>query len=125
MPNKPDPVLDALKQASKGLVFTSDTDAPLEAFAWKGGADLTHDRLLELAGADKDTPVEETNLDSFFRAVPSEDRAKFQKLIKTLQEQLSGVEVYKLGDDAEKDVYIVGKTTDGRWAGVKTTVVET
>jgi hypothetical protein len=42
-----------------------------------------------------------------------------------LQEQLSGVKVYKVGDEAEKQVYIVGKTADGKWAGLKTTVVET
>jgi hypothetical protein len=31
----------------------------------------------------------------------------------------------KVGDDAEQDVYIVGRTRAGRWAGLKTTVVET
>jgi hypothetical protein len=33
--------------------------------------------------------------------------------------------VYKVGDEPEKQVYIVGRTSDGRWAGLKTTVVET
>jgi histidine triad (HIT) family protein len=122
---KQDPVLDALKSASKGLVFTSETDAKLQPFAWKDGGDLTTEGILEHAGEDGDTPVEETSLESFFRVVPSEDRAKFGRLTKVLQEQLSGVKVYKIGDDAEKPVYIVGKTADGRWAGVKTTVVET
>ena len=28
-------------------------------------------------------------------------------------------------DEAEREVYIVGKTKDGRWAGRKTPVVET
>jgi hypothetical protein len=35
------------------------------------------------------------------------------------------VKVYKIGDEAEKEAYIVGKTSDGHWAGLKTTVVET
>jgi Nuclease A inhibitor-like protein len=39
--------------------------------------------------------------------------------------QLSGVKVYKVGDEAEKVAYVVGKTSDGDWAGLKTTVVET
>jgi hypothetical protein len=30
-----------------------------------------------------------------------------------------------VGDEAEKEVYIVGKTKSGQWAGLKTTVVET
>ncbi len=42
-----------------------------------------------------------------------------------LQEQLSGIKVYKVGEEAEKEVYVVGQTADGRWAGLKTTVVET
>jgi hypothetical protein len=120
-----DAILDALKKASKGLVFVSETDAPLEPFAWPNGSALTPNRLVQLAGAPAGTPVEQMTLANFFRAVPSEDKAKFQALTKTLQGLLSGIQVYKVGDEAEKAVYIVGKTADGRWAGLKTTVVET
>jgi hypothetical protein len=122
---KQDPVLDALAKASKGLQFVSGTEADFEPFAWKNGAELTHERLLTLSGAEEGTPLEEMTLDDFFRAVPSEDKAKFQKLTKALQDQLSAVKVYKLGEEAEKEVYIVGKTKDGWWAGLKTSVVET
>ncbi len=120
-----DPVLDALKKASKGLVFVSETDAPLEPFAWEGGGKLTKGRLLELAGAEGGTAVEQTTPERFFEAVPSEDKEKFDQLTRVLKDQLSGVKVYKVGDEAEKQVYIVGRTSDGKWAGLKTTVVET
>jgi hypothetical protein len=83
------------------------------------------DRLLELAGAEKGTAVEEDTLDRFFHAVPPEDKAKFDRLAKAIQEQLSDIKVYKVGDEAEKDVYLVGQTKDGHLAGLKTTVVET
>jgi hypothetical protein len=33
--------------------------------------------------------------------------------------------VYKVGDEPEREVYIVGKTKDGQWAGLQTAVVET
>jgi hypothetical protein len=69
--------------------------------------------------------VEVESLDDFFHAVPPEDKAKFDKLAQTLKAQLSGVKVYKVGDEAEKQVVVVGKTADGQWAGLKTTVVET
>jgi len=36
-----------------------------------------------------------------------------------------GVKDYKVGDEAEQQVYNVGKTKDGQLAGLKTTVVET
>jgi histidine triad (HIT) family protein len=125
MAKEKDPVLDALQKASKGLVYTSETDAPLEPFAWEGGGKLTTVRVRELAGAGKGTAVEQTTLADFFGTVPEEDRAKFDALAKTLQEQLSGIKVYRVGDEAEKQVYLVGKAPDGRWAGLKTTVVET
>jgi hypothetical protein len=35
------------------------------------------------------------------------------------------VKVYKVGDEPKKQVYVVGKTSDGQWARLKTTVVET
>src|SRR5947209_5627218 len=125
MAKEKDPVLDTLKKASKGLVYTSETDATLEPFAWEGGGKLTKARLLELAGAESGTAVEQTTVADFFGAVPEEDSEKFQTLQQVLQEQLSGVKVYKVGDEPEKQVYVVGKAPDGRWAGLKTTVVET
>jgi hypothetical protein len=115
--------VDALKNAAKGLRMPSETDAPFEAFVWDDTGELTPDRLLKLAGEPKGTAVEEISLDDLFATVPSEDKAKFQKLRQGIQEQLAGVKVYKVGDEAERDVYIVGKAKDG-WAGLKTTVVE-
>ena len=120
-----DPTLDALKKASKGLLWPSESEAPLEPFMWEDGDKLTHEHLLELAGAEEGTVVEELTLPTLLRTVPPEDKAKFDKLAKVLQEELSGIKVYKLGEEAEKEVYIVGKTKDGRWAGLKTAVVET
>ena len=120
-----DAVLDALARASRGLRYTSETDAGFEPFAWKDGDALTEGRLLHLAGEPAGTAVEPTSLDDFFRAVPAEDRAAFQKLAGALRAQLSGVQVYKVGDEAERRVYLVGKSRDGRWAGLRTTVVET
>ena len=35
------------------------------------------------------------------------------------------MKVYKVGDEAEKRAYVVGKTKDRKWAGLKTTGVET
>ena len=120
-----DAVLDALRKASKGLQYTSETEAGFEAFAWAGGGNLTPARVRELSGAGAGTAVEEDSLDNFFAAVPPEDKSKFDALRQALEGQLSGVKVYRVGDEPEKDVYVVGKTTDGRWAGLKTTVVET
>jgi hypothetical protein len=119
------PAVEALKKASKGLLMPSESDAPFEPFQWDNSGDLTADRLRQLAHAPKGSSVEEDSLDEILGQVPSEDQAKFQKLGQVIQEQLSGVKVYRVGDEPEKAVFILGKTKEGKWAGLKTTVVET
>jgi hypothetical protein len=122
---KKHPAVDALQKASRGLSMPSESDAPFEAFLWDGGGDLTGDRLLQLAYQPKGTTVEEDTLEGLFRTVPAADRGLFQKLQQVIQQQLSGVKVFRVGDEAAKDVYIVGKARDGKLAGLKTSVVET
>jgi len=122
---KQHPAVAALQKAARGLQYTSESEAPLTAFLWNDSRPLTRKHLLELTGAAAGTAVEEQSLEDFFHAVPPEDRPRFDQLTAVLQEQLSGIKVYKVGDEAEKEVHIVGKTTDGQWAGLKTTVVET
>jgi len=118
--------VDALKKASKGLLFPSETDAPLTPFVWKAAGDkLTQGRVLELVEAEKDVSVDVLSLDDLLQTVPSEDLPKFQEWAATIKKLLSGVKVYKVGDEPERDVYIVGKDPDGQFAGLKTQVVET
>jgi histidine triad (HIT) family protein len=117
--------VEGLKSAVKGLRMPSETDAPFEALAWDDPGELTPARVLQLAGEPKGSAVEETSLDDLFATVPSEDKAKFKGLRQAIQEQLSGVKVYKVGNEAERKVYIVGKAKDGSLAGLRTTVVET
>jgi hypothetical protein len=95
------------------------------ATSWDDTGDLTPDRLRQLAHAPKGATVEEDSLDDILDQVLSEDRANFQKLRQVIQEQLSGVKVYRVGDEPGKAVFIVGRTKEGKWAGLKTTVIET
>jgi hypothetical protein len=57
--------------------------------------------------------------------VAYDPKVKFDKLRMALQEQLAGLKAYKVGEEVEKQLYFVGKTADGQWAGLKTSVVET
>jgi hypothetical protein len=110
----------------KGLLFPSESEAPFQAFVWPDAGDkLSATRLRELTNASKGTAVEDLTLEELFQTVPSEDQSRFQKLADALKQQLSDIKVYKVGDEAEREVYIVGKTADGALAGLKTTVVET
>jgi histidine triad (HIT) family protein len=123
---KKHPAVEALRHASKGLLFPSESDAPLEPFLWgQPTGPLTPDRVRQLATAEEDEAVEETTLDALLHTVPSEGRPQFDKLAAVIREELSGVKVYKVGDEPEKQVYVVGLTKDSQLAGLKTSVVET
>src|SRR5262249_7564219 len=100
-------------------------DAPFEAFLWDDGGELTASRLRQLAGVPEGVGVEEDSLEGLFRTVPAEDREQFQRLRQALGQHLSGVKGFRVGDEPQKDVYIVGQTPDGKLAGLKTSVVET
>lgn len=130
-----DEALQKLQQASQGLLFLSETDAPFETFFWKAESDseLTPETVAKMADAPTDVAVKSTKLESFFRAAVKEedwhndeekaDVERFKALVKTIKETLPGVKVYKIGD-AKIDVYIVGQVAGG-YAGLKTQVVET
>ncbi len=122
---KQDPALPALEQAAKGLSYTSETDAPLEAFHWEDSGNLTKTKLRSLVGTKTKTRVTTDTLENFFAAIPPEDQETFTTLAETLKGLLAGIKVYKIGNEPEKQAYIVGKTAAGTWAGLKTTVVET
>jgi hypothetical protein len=123
MKNSQSTALDALKQASKGLMMPSENDAPFEAIQLDG--EPTSERLRQWAGASRRASVEELTLDDLFATVPSEDRAKFQRLRRAIEANLSEVKAFKIGDEAAKAIIIAGKASDGKWAGLKATVVET
>ncbi|MEG3899207.1 MULTISPECIES: nuclease A inhibitor family protein [unclassified Microcoleus] len=49
---------------------------------------------------------------------------RFQNLVNTLKQNLSQLQVYRVGDRSI-DAYIVGVAQNGDWAGLSTQVVET
>jgi hypothetical protein len=119
-------VLAALRQASQGLLYQSETDAPFEPFTWgKAAGELTPQKAAQLAGASVTTPVEEEPLSEFFKyLIEGEDAEKYGKLQSVIAAQLGGARLFRLGS-INIDIYIVGRTRDGEWAGLKTQAVET
>lgn len=130
------PITEKLHQSSEGLLMLSESDYPFEVFVWtdETSETLTNQKILELTGHSQDTFIETVDIDYFFRncAVEKEwhdeaqrqDVHKFQALIQTLKDNLSDINVYRIGT-VNIDVYICGKTPSGDLAGVSTKVVET
>jgi hypothetical protein len=112
----------------------SESDYPFEVFQWVGQEPLTAETVIQRTGHTPDTPVEVVPLDDFFQNVTQEEDwhndeeketvKRYQALVDTLKQNLSDIQVYRLGT-VEIDVYIVGKTPSGDLAGLSTKVVET
>ncbi len=122
---KANAIVKDLGAAAKGLLFPSETDAPLEAFAWPGAAGPPSEEAVRAnCGAAADAPVEQITLAQLTRTIPEESRGDYAPLFALLKNKLKGVTVFKVGE-VNIDVYVVGRTADGQYAGVKTKVVET
>ncbi|QKQ75191.1 nuclease A inhibitor family protein [Nostoc sp. TCL240-02] len=128
-------ILEQLKQASDGLLFTSESDYPFEVFLWSGIATpTTTQKVVQQTGHSPDASVEIVPVDDFFSVATTpqdwhEDEEKaivtrFKKLLEIIKSSLKTPQVYRLGE-IEIDAYIVGETPTGDLAGLSTKVVET
>jgi hypothetical protein len=127
---------ERLRLATEGLVYQSETDAPVRPFvlAGYGARPVTGEALLAAIGRDASTPVETSDAKRFFAGlVTVEDwygdderrtAERYAVLEHLLDETLTGVTVVRVGR-TQIDVYVVGTTPDGDLAGVVTRAVET
>ena len=132
MPNEIDAVL---QEAIRGLLYQSETDAPFEVFHWPDGAtSLDPKTVLKLSGHKPKDPVETLSVGEFFKPLTEEQSwfgatekaaaRKYRQLQEVIQQHLSHRQVFRVGK-IKVDIFIVGKSAQGYWAGVKTKAVET
>jgi hypothetical protein len=121
------PEVAALKKACDGVLWPSETDAEVTPFLSKVTGDMDADKALRLSDYEYEgeVAVEETTLPRLLRSVPRGSKAEIDGLIAELNKHFTDVRAYKVGDEAEKELIITGRNKDGRWGGLKTTVVET
>jgi hypothetical protein len=124
----------ALEQVAQGLLFPSESDAPLALFRWPGADEPSPAALLACEGRPPETPVEistvESELGPLTTAAPGADArdqadaARWKALVETLQRELTDLRVYRVGC-VDIDVYVLGRAPSGAWLGYKTHAVET
>jgi hypothetical protein len=129
-----DSIAAHLKQASEGLLFLSETDASFEVIHWSTQEELTPAKLLQLTNHPHDAPLEIVSVDEFFDVANAEEdwhdegeretAKRFQNLVNFLKQNLSQLQVYRVGS-TDIDAYIIGVTDGGEWAGLSTKLVET
>jgi hypothetical protein len=127
--------LAALKEASNGLLYQSESDEPFTPFMWKKaeGA-LTPDVVLKRARKGTGTPVQVVSLQDFFKNLTAdqdwygdEEKAtteRYRNLQKGIEQNLKDPKVFKVGK-TKVTLFLVGQTDSGDWVGLKTTAVET
>ncbi|MCK6586896.1 MAG: nuclease A inhibitor family protein [Polyangiaceae bacterium] len=129
MTDSPQSVLRALEEASSGLLFPSETDAPLTAIELSGahGADLSAEGLLKVLGRAGETHVDELTPDELFAPLleaGDDDAAKYGRILELIKKELTDVRAYRVGT-TDIDIYLIGKHPSGAWVGLQTRAVET
>jgi Nuclease A inhibitor-like protein len=127
--------LQALKAATDGLLYMSETDEPFELVHWHSSEpNLTSASLRKHIGKSSSAPVEEVDLEEFFQDLIEDqdwhdEKAKravqqYRQLLVVLKQNLADLKVFKIGE-VQIDIYLIGRATDGDWAGIKTAAIET
>ena len=124
-----DVLMHRITEAVEGLVYISGSEAPLTPFIWPG-AELPNgvgvQSLRVYLGLPEGVPITIIDTDTFFdgmfstgnsRVTPFRD--KMANLHRLLSQRLSDLTVFQIGVGSA-DVYVVGKTDAGDYAGVST-----
>lgn len=127
-------LFQSIEAACEGLIYISEIDTQVVAFAGTIAESITGEIILQQAGREANESVEEASFGAFFdRLTAVKDwfgdaetaRAeKFAVLQKLLEENLRGLRVFRIG---KIQVYIlaVGLDREGRVMGVTAHAVET
>lgn len=129
-------VRERLEAAAEGLLFISESESPFEYVELPGDApaELTPDAVRAALGEPEGTPVAELSLDRLLAGhieeadpadpVAQEQVARFQALKQALTTHLADVRVFRVGD-VQVRYHALGRTPDGKIAGLAASALET
>ncbi len=126
---------DEIKILCENLYVMSETDAPLKIVEWKKLTSISNEVVAEKLKQTTENPLETLTFDDFFqnKTTPKDWHGDEEKVTLTkfvvlktfLAAKLSDIIVYKTTGSARREIAIIGKNTEGFYAGLKTYVVET
>ena len=129
-----DGVLPLISRACEGLVYISETDAPVTPVDLGPADSIDGEIILQRAGLKAGTDINEVEADRFFAKLTvikdwqtesQKARAKkFLALGRVLEKDLRSLKVYRFGQ-VRIDILIVGLDAAGHILGVRTNAVET
>jgi hypothetical protein len=128
------PIEKQIEAICRGLIYMSETDAPVQVFTGGKADRVTADTIGKAAGCDKDLPVEERSPGAFFERVTTvhewftaeqrEDARRFAELERLLRENLTDLHVYRFGR-VRITIIVAGLDEEKNILGVRTMAVET
>ena len=129
-----EPFSAVLAEAVKGLIYISETDAPIEPFFCPGAKKDPGRSIGEMIGRGPGEEADTVGIDRFFERLTkdqswhdsehSREAERFRQLKRLLEDNLTDLQVARFGK-TRIDIYVVGFDKDGDLAGIKTKAVET
>lgn len=132
-----DELIDELQRLSTGLLYPSETDAPISVFEWRTGEKgaYTDENLMHDLGHPEDATLSEIETaEEFFDGLTDtyewhtpeeiEMTKQFVELKEMLFANITKPRHIWIGE-REVDVFVFGRTKDGDIIGLRTLIVET
>ena len=127
-------LFDRIAAACEGLIYVSETNAPVVPFASSAAAEITREAILHESGRDANEPVEIITFNDLFDRLTAikdwfgdreRQRAhRYLELKDLLVASLTELKVFRVGA-VRIDIFVVGVDKNGCVMGVTTTAVET
>lgn len=117
------------------LLYPSESDEPIEWFEldYKASYPLKINDLVAINPKNANQLIEEISSGDFWIPITTyedwfgdEEREQLQKfgyIRQVLEENLPQQQIFKIGE-IEKDLWLIGPISEGKWGGLKTKVVE-
>jgi hypothetical protein len=132
---KTNETVTALKRATAGLTYPSETDSRWTAFSWPDATGTpTADEICRRGHHKPGVRVQEIALDDLFAPLVQDQvwygdgenaaAAKNRTLLDAIKGILTNTKVFRIGE-RRVAIYVVGLVKAGGWAGLKTMAVET
>ena len=125
------PDLQSIQKAAEGLLYISETEAPLEVVELSSANIEEIRKKFQLQA---NAPVEEVELTYFFRNMvktyPGDPEGeqlrarRFRELLQLLEEKLVNPTVYRFGK-IQVEAFVLGELKSGGVGGLRTRLVET
>ena len=125
---------ERIADACRGLTLMSETDAPVEPFIDGPSSEVTAAAVRSAADIEPHINANVSDAAAFFDRLTAErewyttgqkrDARRFAALEELLRKELADLQMFRFGR-IRISIYVVGRDSEGRLAGIKTMAVET